>query len=178
MEGPSFVFGPWHAPAVQFPIVCSVLAAFACWAGLTYGLDWLAKTAGVLWILTFLTALVSLLTGHLFAHRLGRYTPWLVLPPSSTGPLHFHAILAMIGLGFSLLSLPGAVGLVEGRPIHILSQFFYGIAMAVFFAWGAHEGGEMTFKMEMVPLNAPRNHKAPGLHRKPRLRTERAGGKA
>lgn len=153
----SYLFGPWHPALVPFPIVCSTLAVLALWSGATCQIDWLAKVAGILWVLTFVTALAGLFTGHFFAHRLGRYSKWPPLPPSSTGPLHFHALLGTIALFISLTALPGAFRLVRGQSIPILTQFFLGIAAAVFFAWGAHEGGEMTFKMEMVPLAAPRS---------------------
>jgi hypothetical protein len=165
----SYVFGPWHPAMVPFPIVCSMLAACAFWAGGTYEIDWLLKMAGVLWMLTFVFALASLLTGHLFAHRLGRYTQWSPLPPPSTGPLHFHALLGMIGFFISLFMLPGAYHLAVGQPVHSLTQFFLGVAAAVFFAWGAHEGGEMTFHMEMVPLSTPHSRgDSKTIHPKPR----------
>lgn len=151
----SYVFGPWHPPLVQFPIVSSILAASALWMGNTYGMDWSSRASGVLWIMAFVSGLLSLLTGHLFAHRLGRYSQWSLLPPTSTGRLHFHALLGTIGFCLSVSTLSGALHLVQGNPVHGYSLFFLGIAQAVFFAWGAHEGGEMTFKMEMVPLSAP-----------------------
>jgi hypothetical protein len=156
----SFVLGPWHPAFVQFPVVMSILAAFGYWAGGTYEWDWALKGAGALWILAAVSSVLSLATGHFFAHRLGLYRRWTFLPPSSTGPLHFHSILAMIGLGFSCLTLPGAIRLLESQPIHGYTQFFWGIGAAVFYAWGAHEGGEMSFGMEMVPLNAPRTTQA------------------
>ncbi len=156
----SFVLGPWHPAFVQFPVVGAILAAFGYWAGSTYRFDWALKAAAAVWLLTVLSSTLSIITGHFFAHRLGLYSRWTFLPPSSTGPLHFHAILAHIGLGFSLLTVMGAIRLLGDQPVHGYSLFFFAIGAAVFYAWGAHEGGEMTFGMEMVPLNAPRSKMA------------------
>lgn len=159
LESLAYVFGPWHPALIHFPIACSILAAAAFWMGNTYGMEWSSKAAGVLWIAAFAGGLASLLTGHFFAHRLGRYSQWTLLPPTSTGPLHFHALLGTIGLSFSLLTLPGAFHILRGQHLHGYSLFFFGIAEAVFFAWCAHEGGEITFKIEMVPLTAPHARK-------------------
>lgn len=162
----SYIFGPWHPAINSFPIVCSILANFALWLGNTNDRAWLLQAAGILWILTFIGGLFSLLTGHLFAHRLERYTRWSPLPPTSTGPLHFHALLATIALGLSLVMLPGDLALLRDGQMDILGQFFLGIACAVFFAWSAHEGGEMTFHIEMVPLSGPENGNR-SIHSKP-----------
>jgi len=156
----AYVFGPWHPPFSQFAVACSILAAFIFWIGNNDGQDWALKAAGFLWVLTFIAALSSLLTGHFFAHRLGRYSPWTFLPPTSTGPLHFHALLETIAFFLSLSIVPFAFHLLKGQPVHGYTLFFLGIAAAVFFGWGAHEGGEMTYHMEMVPLAAPQRAKS------------------
>jgi uncharacterized membrane protein len=155
MKKSSYLFGPWHPPMTHFPITSSILAVFSLWIGFTYEINWLMKTAGVLWIVSFLTAFLSVLSGHLFADNLGMVSRFSLLPTDGpkTGQLRFHAMLGTIGLILSLFMLPGAWKLINGQPVHVMTLFFLGILAAILFGIGGHEGGEMVFKREMVPLS-------------------------
>ncbi|HVM33578.1 MAG TPA: hypothetical protein VMU88_10620 [bacterium] len=136
-----------HPPMTHFPIVCSLLAVLAYGASRFYRQDWLIKSASALWILTFLTAIPSLLLGHLFAHHLGLATQWSPLPPASAlkGSLRFHALLGSLGLLASLACFWGALRLAGGKKVLFALQLTLGLLTAALFGAAGHEGGEMVY---------------------------------
>jgi uncharacterized membrane protein len=136
-----------HPPFTHFPIVCSILAVLAFGAGRICKQDWLLKSASALWILTFASAIPSVLLGHLFAHHLGLITQWSVLPPESAlkGQLRFHALLGTLGLVVSAATLWGAIRLAQGKSGPFAIQLILGLATAVLFGAAGHEGGEMVY---------------------------------
>src|SRR5581483_2218142 len=153
METLADLLGPLHPPMTHFPIVCSILAVVALVWGLIKKEDWLLKAAGALWIVTFLSAIPSVLLGHLFAHNLGMYAPWSLLPPDNVlkGQLRFHAILGTLGMTLSLFTLWGAICLLRAKPFSSKLQLFLGLGLAILFGLAGHEGGEMTYGEEKGP---------------------------
>ena len=150
------LFGPLHPPATHFPIVCSILAVAAWGWAMAKNEDWARKAAGVLWILTFLTAIPSVLLGHLFAHNLGMYSGWTFLPPDSVlkGQLRFHAILGTLGLLLSILTFWGAWRSLKGLTFPPKLQLVLGLILTLLFGSAGHEGGEMTYGEEKGPASA------------------------
>ena len=150
------LLGPLHPPMTHFPIVCSILAVTALGWGMVQKKEvWLFKAAGALWIIAFLSAVPSVLLGHLFAHNLGMYPQWSLLPPDNVlkGQLRFHAILGTLGLGLSLLTLRGALCSLRSKPFSPKLQLSLGLAVAVLFGLAGHEGGEMTYGEEKEPAS-------------------------
>jgi uncharacterized membrane protein len=145
--------GGLHPPATHFPIVCSLLALLAFTVGHLMKKEWLLKSSSALWILTFLTAVPSVMLGHLFAHHLGLASQWSWLPPESAlkGQLRLHALLGTAGLGLSLGTFWGAVLLARGKSWPFFLQLILGLAAAVLFGVAGHEGGEMVYGSEDSP---------------------------
>ncbi|SRR5579871_2418651 len=143
-------FGPLHPPMTHFPIVCSILAVLAFGVGTWKKADWLLKSASALWILTFLTALASLVLGHLFAHRLGMTVGWPLIPPpeSMKGQLRFHALLGTAATLLSIATLLGAWRLRRWKPWPPALQLGLGLAVAALFGVTGHEGGEMVYGLD------------------------------
>lgn len=150
METLAHWFGPLHPPMTHFPIVCSILAVLAYGVGSVKKIDWLLKSAAALWVLTFLSAVASLLLGHLFAFHLGMITNWSLLPPPEAvkGHLRFHAILGSLATLLSLLTLAGALRLIKGKAWPFVSMLALGIITAALFGIAGHEGGEMVYGSE------------------------------
>ena len=143
-------FGPLHPPMTHFPIVCSILAVLAFGFGTWKKADWLLKSAAALWVLTFLSAVASLLLGHLFAFHLGMITSWSLLPPPEAvkGHLRFHAILGTSATLFSILTFIGAVKSFKRKAWPSPSMLALGIVTAALFGVAGHEGGEMVYGAE------------------------------
>lgn len=139
--------GPLHPPATHFPIVCSILAVLAYWVGSVKKADWLLRSAAALWVITFLSAVASLLLGHLFAFHLGMITGFSLLPPPEAvkGHLRFHAILGTCATLVSLFTLTGAWRLVKGKAWPFPQMLALGIITAALFGITGHEGGEMVY---------------------------------
>jgi hypothetical protein len=131
----------------HFPIVCSILAALAFGVGQWKKIEWLTKSSFALWALTFLSAVASLLLGHLFAHHLGMTLNWSILPPPEAmkGQLRFHAILGSLATLLSIVTLVGALRLVQGKTWPLATQLALGIVVAALFGVAGHEGGEMVY---------------------------------
>ncbi len=136
-----------HPPSTHFPIVCSILAVLTFAVGHWMKKDWLLKSASLLWILTFITAIPAVILGHLFAHHLGLITQWSWLPAESAlkGQLRFHALLGSLGLIISVATLWGAIRLARGNTVNFPIQLILGLATAVLFGAAGHEGGEMVY---------------------------------
>lgn len=157
METLAHWLGPLHPPATHFPIVCSILAALAFAIGGRKKEEWLLKSASALWILTFLSAVASLVFGHLFAFHLGLITDGAAFPPppeALKGQLRFHALLGIAATLLSILTFIGACRLISGRAWPFSIQLVSGIALAVLFAVTGHEGGEMVYGSDENPKAA------------------------
>ncbi len=153
MEWLSHLLGPLHPPVTHFPIVCSILAVLAFGIGSFKKAGWLLRSAGALWLLSFISALASVLLGHLFAHHLGMTTDWALLPPEEAmkGHLRFHALIGSLGLVFSLVTLPAAWRLLRDDSVSLWFPLLAGLVVAVLFGVTGHEGGEMTYGEEELP---------------------------
>lgn len=147
METLAHWFGPLHPPMTHFPIVCSILAVLAFGLGSWKKAPWLLKSSQALWFLTFLSAMASLLLGHLFAHHLGMTLDWSFLPPDQAmkGQLRFHAILGTSATFLSIATLIGAFQQVRGKAWPPVLQLVLGLAVAALFGVTGHEGGEMVY---------------------------------
>lgn len=151
-------FGPLHPPMTHFPIVCSILAALAFGVGVWKKDDWLLKSASVLWVLTFLSSVASVLLGHLFAHNLGMTADWALIPPPEIlkGQLRTHAFWGTLAMLLSIFTLAGARLGAKERPWPAALQLALGLILAVLFGFTGHEGGEMVYgPQEETPSPAP-----------------------
>jgi uncharacterized membrane protein len=153
METLAHWLGPLHPPMTHFPIVCSILAVLAFGLGSWKKAPWLLKSAQALWLLTFLSAVASILLGHLFAHHLGMTLDWSVLPPPQAmkGQLRFHAILGTLATVLSIATLIGALQQVKGKAWPPVLQLVLGLVLAALFGVTGHEGGEMVYGPEESP---------------------------
>ena len=147
METVLHLLGPLHPLLVHFPVACPILAFLALLGSRFLNKKWLLDSAALLWILTFLSALGALLTGHLFSLHLGLVSQFSLLPPESAakGHLRDHALLGLFSIGASLLALAAAVRILQKRPWPFPGQMSVGLLTAVLFAWTGHEGGEMVY---------------------------------
>lgn len=143
-------FGPLHPPMTHFPIVCSILAVLAYGIGAWKKADWLLKAASTLWVLTFLSAVASMVLGHLFAHHLGMTVDWPLVPPPEIlkGQLRFHALLGTAATLLSIGTLWGAWRMLQWKPWPFVLQLGLGIIVAALFGVTGHEGGEMVYGPE------------------------------
>ncbi len=164
METLAHWLGPLHPPMTHFPIVCSILAVLAFGLGSWKKAPWLLKSAGALWVLTFLSAIASVLLGHLFAHHLGMTLDWSILPPPQAmkGQLRFHAILGSLATIFSIATLVGALQQVKGKSWPTALQLVLGLAVAVLFGVTGHEGGEMVYGPDEEATSVSAASTAPG----------------
>ncbi|HJT25636.1 MAG TPA: cytochrome P460 family protein [bacterium] len=158
METLAHCFGPLHPPMTHFPIVCSILAVLAFAVGTWKKTDWLLKSASALWILTFLSAVASVVLGHLFSFHLGMITNWSLLPPPEAvkGHLRFHAILGTSATLLSILTFVAAMESFKGKAWPSSWMLALGIVVATLFGVAGHEGGEMVYggEDENLPASA------------------------
>ena len=160
METLAHWFGPLHPPSTHFPIVCSILAVLAYAIGARKKEEWLLKSASVLWVITFFTAVASLVLGHLFAFHLGLITDGTIFPPppeALKGQLRFHALLGIAATLLSIITFIGAGRLLCGKTWPFSLQLVSGLALAVLFGVTGHEGGEMVYGSDENPkaVSAP-----------------------
>src|ERR1039458_4721799 len=77
------LLGPLHPPLVHFAVACPILAFLALLGQRFWKKTWLSYSAGALWMIGFLSALASIVTGHLFSLYLGMARDWAILTPET-----------------------------------------------------------------------------------------------
>lgn len=147
MENLIHWLGPLHPAVIHFPIVCSILAFF-CLAAKRFwpGEKW-SEAAAILWILTFLSALGALFSGHALALEFGIVPQWSWIPPASTlhGQLQEHALWGSGSLLLALIVLIAAVKILKDSPWPHAVNLALGLLLAAAFVVTGHEGGEMVY---------------------------------
>jgi uncharacterized membrane protein len=147
MEMLAQLLGPLHPPLVHFAVACPILAFFAVLGRCFWNKPWFSYSAASLWILTFLSALAAVVSGHLFSLHLGMVSQWTFLPPETAvkGHLRDHALLGTLSAFSSFLTLWAAIRIIQQKPWPMGLQLFLGFILAVLFGLTGHEGGEMVY---------------------------------
>ena len=147
LENLVHLLGPLHPVVIHFPIVCSILAFVALAAQFLWPKhDW-NQAAAILWILTFVSALVALLSGHALALQFGILSQWSWIPPDTAlhGQLQEHALWGTCSILFTLVVLVAAWNIFRDSAWPHWVNFGLGLILAVAFGVTGHEGGEMVY---------------------------------
>ncbi|HUO56927.1 MAG TPA: cytochrome P460 family protein [bacterium] len=154
MENLSRLLGPLHPPLVHFAVVCPILAFLALLVNTRWKITWLPQAAAVLWSFSFFSGIGAVLSGHLFALHLGLVTDFSLLPPENAlkGHLRDHAAWGTLSFLASFAALAAAYRTFRGNPWPKTAQLAVGFIIAVLFGVTGHEGGEMVFGAEDIPV--------------------------
>lgn len=147
METLIHLAGSLHPPLVHFSVACPILAVLALGVFLKTRTAWLPEAAAWLWILTFLSALASGLTGHLFSLSLGLEDRLTLIPSGDilNGLLRDHVLWASAATLASFAALAAGVRTLRKRPWPLSFQLVLGLACAVLFGLTGQHGGEMVY---------------------------------
>jgi uncharacterized membrane protein len=149
--------GPLHPAVIHFPIVCSILAFFALAARFLWLKEEWNLTAAVLWVVTFLSAVISLLSGHALALQFGIVSQWSWIPPETAlhGQLQEHALWGSASLLLSLIGLVAAWKIFSEESWPFGLNLTLGFLLAVSFGVTGHEGGEMVYGFDQKTAVSP-----------------------
>ena len=147
MENLIHLLGPLHPAVIHFPVVCPILAFIALIIDFYRPKAWLSQVAAALWIVTFITAVVALLSGHALSLQFGIVPQWSWIPPESAlhGQLQEHALWGSFSLVFSLIVLIAAWKILKDDAWPTAVNLILGFILAVSFGVTGHEGGEMVY---------------------------------
>jgi uncharacterized membrane protein len=147
MENLIHWLGPLHPVVIHFPVVCPILAFIALVVGFYWPKPWLSHAAAALWVMTFVTAVAALLSGHALSLQFGLVPQWSWIPPLSAlhGQLQEHALWGSFSLIFSLMVLIAAWKIFKNEPWPPAINLTLSLILAVSFGITGHEGGEMVY---------------------------------
>lgn len=156
MENWMHWLGPFHPAVIHFPIVCSILAFVALASEFYWRKFWLSQATAVLWIVTLITAVVSLFSGHALSLQFGIVLQWSWVPPESAlhGQLREHALWGSFSLLFSFIVLIAAWKILKSRPWPLTINLTLGFILAVCFGVTGHEGDEMVYGFDNPPASS------------------------
>jgi uncharacterized membrane protein len=148
--------GPLHPAVIHFPVVCPILAFIALVIDFYRPKPWLSHAAAALWVITFVTAVVSLLSGHALSLQFGIVPQWSWIPPASAlhGQLQEHALWGSFSLLFSIIVLIAAWKIFKEESWPTAVNLTLSLALAVSFGVTGHEGGEMVYGFDHETASA------------------------
>jgi uncharacterized membrane protein len=148
--------GPLHPAVIHFPIVCPILALLALAVDWYRPKSWLSQAAAVLWVVTFITAIIALFSGHGLSLQLGIVPEWSWVPSASAlhGQLRDHAILGSLSLIFSFITFIAAWKIFRDRSWPIAINLVLGLILTVCFSATGYKGGEMVYGFNSSPSSS------------------------